>query len=241
MRKLLSFFLCLAFLCMPCFASDAKRAEVQDYMNALTVAEEELLTQKLQAVSQEKKVHFCFVLVDQSYYEGKTFLQSAGIDEDDATVLVCVTRAMGVYYFDLYTFGAAEQRITDKEVERILDAGMPIKQGKIAEGLSGITDAVQTYYQSSFAYWGKCFLIAFCISLAIALGVYLWVFFAYRRKNRGVSYPLESYTNLELTVNEDRFMGTFVTKTRIPRPSSNSGGGGGGRIGGGGGGHRGGR
>lgn len=242
MRKLFSLLLCVVLLCMPCFASDAKSTGVQDDMGVLSQSEEQLLSQKVKAISQEKNINFYFVLVDQSYYEGTTFLAKEGIDKDQATVLVCVTRASGIYYFDLYTFGAAEKRITDDEVEWILDAGMPIKQGKLTQGLFCMADAVQTYYQSTAAYWGKCFLVAFFISLAIAGGVYLWVFFAYRRKNRGVSYPLESYTNLDLTTQEDRFMGTFVTKTRIVRSSSGTGGGfGGGRIGGGGGGHRGGR
>ncbi len=241
MRRFACILLCLCLLCVPyVFAAESIQSGVHDETGVLTAEEKTALEAGLKDFAQRKKVNVFYVLVNQSYYEGEDFLPIVGLDEDDDVLLVCITQKNGIYYFDLYTFGAAENRITDGEVELILDAGMPIKSGELARGLSAMTLEMDTYYQSAGAYWGKCFLIAFCVSLAIGIGVYLWVFFAYRRKNRGVSYPLESYTNLELTMQDDRFMGTFVTKTRIPKPSS-SGGGGGGRVGGGGGGHRGGR
>ena len=83
------------------------------------------------------------------------------------------------------------------------------------------------------------------VALAVILGVVLGalagggavlgVFLYYRKKQHGDSYPLDRYAKLHLTDAQDRFVGSYITRTRV---QSNSGGGGGGGSRGG---HRGGR
>ena len=76
--------------------------------------------------------------------------------------------------------------------------------------------------------------IGVVVGLLAGGGAVLGVFLYYRKKQHGESYPLDRYAKLQLTEAEDRFVGSFVTRTRVQ--SSSSGGGGGSH-----GGHRGGR
>jgi hypothetical protein len=64
------------------------------------------------------------------------------------------------------------------------------------------------------------------------------VYASYKAKKKSVDYPLDQFAKLELTSQDDVFVGSFVTKRVI---QSSGGGGGGGSSRGGGGGHAGGR
>ncbi len=238
MKKIFCLFLCLLILGTVVFAKGEVQYGVYDDMEVLTESELADLNAKLSAFASEKEVNAFIYLVPRSYYQGKDFLAQKGISESEDTFLICVTVEYGTYYFDCYTYGKADQRISDSELEEILDSGMPIKRGFLANGLSNMILNTHHRYESAGVHWGSVIKISLILS-AIGAGVfYLTIVLVYRRKNRGASYPLESYTQLTLTAQEDRFLGTFVTKTRIVRSSSS----GGGRSShGGGSGHRGGR
>ena len=64
--------------------------------------------------------------------------------------------------------------------------------------------------------------ILFCVLSGVLAGGFtaLGVALSYRRKKRGSSYPLDRYAKLNLTLREDRFVGSFVTRTRIQSNNS---------------------
>ena len=101
-------------------------------------------------------------------------------------------------------------------------------------------DVLQDHYEKLAAREARAPLVAVIVGLIAAAvvgsGSVLGVFLYYRKKRHGETYPLDRYARLQLTAREDRFVGSFVTRTRIQRNNgSRSGGsrsGGGGRRGG---------
>lgn len=165
--------------------------------------------------------------------------------QQDAVVLL-VRQVGSIYYYDMYTYGAAEEIFTDSAVDRILDdpdVYDKLKSGDISGGsldfFNLCTEQILYVEERTAARNAARPWRILCISLIIgvltggftALGIVLH----YHRKKRGSSYPLDRYAKLHLTLREDRFVGSYVTRTRIQSSSS-----GGGRSGGGGS-HRGGR
>ena len=147
------------------------------------------------------------------------------------------------YYYDMYTYGDASEKINAKEVEYILDHESvynAIKSGKVADGACAfLALSAQGYLgRVGVSYW-----IISIVSLVIALLIGAFacgsVYAHYKQKNKSVDYPLDRFAKLQLTREKDHFNGTFVTKRVIS--SDNGTNGGRGSFHGGGSGHRGGR
>ena len=175
-----------------------------------------------------------------------TVATTLGFAENADAVVLLVRLVGSTYYYDMYTYGAAEKIFTDSAVDRILDdpdVYDKLKSGDISGGsldfFNLCTEQILYVEERTAARNAARPWRILCISLIIgvltggftALGIVLH----YRRKKRGASYPLDRYAKLHLTLREDRFVGSYVTRTRIQSSSSS-----GGRSGGGGS-HRGGR
>lgn len=176
-------------------------------------------------------------------YDGEDFLYDHGLSENGNIVLLVLTLDRGIYYYDLYLYGDAWDRINSKERDYILDDDAVydnIKGGQLEAGLKAVFDV------SARAYAGRVgvsyviiVIVTLCISLLIAFFVCLGVYQSYKAKKKSVDYPLDQFAKLKLTDHSDVFTGSFVTRRVI---QSNSGGGrGGGSSHGGGRGHAGGR
>lgn len=176
-------------------------------------------------------------------YDGEDFLREHGLSDENDIVVLIVTLDYGVYYYDYYTYGKAYSKISQKEVDYILDHDDVydnIKGGNLA---AGISSAMSLSAQAYTGRVGVSYAIIVTISLIIALviGIIACVSVnaSYKMKKKSVDYPLDKFAKLKLTGQSDVFTGSFITKRVI---QSNSGGrGGGGSSHGGGGGHRGGR
>ncbi len=165
---------------------------------------------------------------------------------DNLVVLEINSYYDGKFYYDLYTYGDAYTKITDDEVDRILDASDVydnIKGGRIDEGIIAFASLAATAYTGKLqeAMWVTV-LVSAIIAVIIAGTVTGVIIYKYKRKLKAPSYPLERYASMALAdgLCSDMFIGSAVTKTRIASSSSGSRSGGGRRSGGGGG-HRGGR
>ena len=188
---------------------------------------------------------WCKTSVSQSSAPSATTVATTlGFAESKDAVVLVVRLVGSTYYYDMYTYGAANDYFSDAAVDRILDnteVYNKLKSGDISGGAFAFfnlcTDVIYYEVEQQAAYEAAAPLRALRSGLLVgvlaggftALGIFL----SYRRKKRGSSYPLEHYANLNLTLREDRFVGSFVTRTRIQSNSS------GGKSGGGG--HRGGR
>lgn len=164
---------------------------------------------------------------------------------DSAVVLAIYTKGRSADYgYTMYTFGDAYEIFSDRDVDRILDDNdvfSAIKGGRRIEAgatrffaLSGAH--VASYYKDQAASASArearrlpmTILVGAIAAVLAGGGSVLGVFLYYRRRRRGESYPLDRYARLDLTVRHDRFVGSFVTRTRVKSSSSGGGRGGGG-------------
>lgn len=170
-----------------------------------------------------------------------------GITRDDAAVVLLVSVVNGSYYYDMYTYNDAYDMFSDRDVDAVLDAFLVndnLKAGRIEKGATAFFEECcrvsAKYAERQAEKERRAPLVAVIVGAVAGLlaggGAVLGVFLYYRKKQHGESYPLDRYAKLNLTESSDRFVGSFITRTRIQ--SSNGGiGGGGGSSGG----HRGGR
>ena len=164
---------------------------------------------------------------------------------DSAVVLAIYTKGRSSDYgYTMYTFGDAYDIFSDHDVDRILDdSGVfgAIKGGKqIETGATRFFELSGTHVASYYAQKvaddaarearrvPMTILIGAVVAVLAGGGSALGVFLFYRRRRRGESYPLDRYARLSLTVRTDRFVGSFVTRTRVKSSSSGGGRGGGG-------------
>ncbi len=170
-------------------------------------------------------------------YWGDDFTREYGIS-GNSIILIITANSRNNY--NLYTYGNAYSKISNSEVNKILDhkdVYNNIKSGKYFEGAKAfITESADAYKPNVGAIVAIALIFASLSSIIFAVCVYN----NYNKKLRSVQYPLDRYAKLELREKSDNFAGTFVTKRRI-QTSSSRGRSGGSRGGGGGGGHRGGR
>ena len=198
---------------------------------------------EIEALEAEAKKYFAssyaslYIVTDDSdfvSYYGEHFISEYSIPKNS---VVFIITANSRHNYDVYTYGKCNFKISNAEIDRILDDDGVygnIKNGRYFEGAKAFiplaADACATNVNA---------IIAMTVILSLVSGVIViaGVTASYKRKSRSDKYPLNRYCKLELTLDRDDFRGSFVTHRRI-----NTGNGGRGRSGGGGGsGHRGGR
>ncbi|MBR2464309.1 MAG: TPM domain-containing protein [Clostridia bacterium] len=174
-------------------------------------------------------------------------LSDWGSQKIHAVVLVVrMTGANNKFYYDMYTYGNATEVFSDHDVDRILDTDAVynnLKAGNVKDGAAAFfslcADEIDGHYKALEAKERRkplvVVLIAAVVGLVSACGSVLGVVLYYRKKQHGVTYPLDRYAKLNLTQREDRFVGSYVTRVRIQSSSSHGGSRGGGSRGGGGG------
>ena len=249
MKRILYIILLVSLLfafAIPSFAQE-ESVNVEDVADAISASEEQLLVQCLSGLAQRTGYTFHLYVYEgrrQSFSTSRYFDRHAVSDRDDL-FLVVLTREGGVWYYDLYTYGACDTALSDGELGRLLDAPEvydAIKGGAVYEGVyalftqseSLLTNSEQKGSVPFRTRLGRAFVVAMAVALVSSLAIVLY----YKRKKRGASYPLKEFTDLKLTLSNDVYVGSSVTRRYAPRSSSSSGGGGS-RSGGGG--HRGGR
>ena len=231
--------LCLLVLfCLPLLVLPARAATpaVRDDAGLLSTGETAHLTALADGASARLGISV-YIATTDTYLEGEDFLAQQGLSNRDDIVLLVVTLDGGIIYYDLYTYGKANRRMSDAEVDRLLDNIYDdMKGGRLEAGLVGYIEEAEAALTLRV---GRVLTGSLLAAGAVCLVVLLVVLAKYKMKLRPTNYPLDKYARLKLTVQEDVFTGSFVTKTVISSGSGGGGGGGGGR--GGGGGHRGGR
>ena len=194
-------------------------------------ADEVSLDRKLREAEERTGVAFRVYVYEYSSYTGYVdmydYEREMGESFDDLILLV-ISYEYGTYYYELFTKGAPHTDITDKEANRILDnKGVydNIKSGKLYEGIDEFITlaekAVSGKLRNSFK---AVFVPSLIISLIVAIGLSVYVFFAYRKKLHAVSYPLEKYATLNLTTANDNFIHKTVDRVRVSSSSSSGGG-----------------
>ena len=234
MRKTL--FLCLLclFLAMGILpAAAAAERTVMDGADMMTDAAEAELTAVLNGITGSVRY---YVVTSNSRFTVGRIEDLCDITPEDAVVVLAVDRTDGVYYYEMFTFNEADDLFSDRDANALLDDPEVydnIKSGNVGEGAKlFVTKADARLKQARAELPKKAAIVGVVVAVLAAGGSMLGVALFYRRKRHGESYPLDRYANLNLTISEDRFVGSHVTRVR--RQSNSSGGrsGGGGSVGG---------
>lgn len=228
--------LIIAFLTLFCVLSVSASAygfeRVYDYANMISDEEE---TESVLARFEEKTgVKIRIITTYDQYFA----LSEVGLKSGESAIILELIRSGGVYYYELYAYGDADERILDTEVDRILDNTVVydnFKSGNFDGGIEAFCSLTLTAYRGNLQepVWVTV-LVSLAIAFVVGGIVVACVVYSYKRKQKEPSYPLDRYARLILDplTRRDEFMGSRVIKTRV---NSSSGGGSGGRRSGGGG------
>ncbi len=226
----------------------AKENRVYDPVGMLTNAEASALATRMDELSKNSDVelYLATYLADDRYddFYGRDYCSRVqNLNGTDAVLLVVTYEERNrTFYYNVYTYGAANYAINQKEINYILDDSdvyYSLKSGYVHDGATAFFELAGTAYSGRLgAPIALIIVIAAAISVGIAFAIRGVVVAVYRKKRATVDYPLDRYAKLELTHREDHYVTEHTTRTYSPRSSGGSSGGG--RHGGGGG-HRGGR
>ena len=180
-------------------------------------------------------------------YWGEDFLEDEGLSENADIIILIITLDDGTYYYDLYLYGDAWDKVPKRERNYLLDHDEVydnLKSGRLKAGIIAFLNVGAELYEGENAgyeayeksFHVKLLIFSLIIAAVLAFVACFGVYKSYTAKKKSVDYPLEHFAKMDLKDKEDIFAGSFVTRRVI---QTNSGGGGGGR--GGGGGHGGGR
>ena len=180
-------------------------------------------------------------------YWGEDFLEDEGLSENADIIILIITLDDGTYYYDLYLYGDAWDKVPKRERNYLLDHDEVydnLKGGRLKAGIVAFLNVGAELYEGENAGYEayeksfrvKLLIFSLIIAEVLAFVACFGVYKSYTAKKKSVDYPLEHFAKMDLKDKEDIFAGSFVTRRVI---QTNSGGGGGGR--GGGGGHGGGR
>lgn len=238
---LLTTIVCLALVfSIICSANTDDSVErLSDKNNYISSAESAELERKLQSAEEKTGVAFRVYVYKYSssvgYVDMYSYEREMG-ESFENLVLLVVSYEYGTYYYELFTKGIADTEISDKEANKILDNDNVydnIKAGMLYEGISAFVELSEKAVTGNLRNSFKSVLIpSLVISILVAVGVVVFVVLRYRKKLHSVSYPLEKYATLDLSIANDNFIHKTVTSVRVN--SSNDSSRGGGRISGGG-------
>lgn len=184
---------------------------------------------------------------DDDEYWGEDFLEDEGLSENADIIILIITLDDGTYYYDLYLYGDAWDKVPKRERNYLLDHDEVydnLKGGRLKAGIIAFLNVGAELYEGENAGYEayeksfrvKLLIFSLIIAAVLAFVACFGVYKSYTAKKKSVDYPLEHFAKMDLKDKEDIFAGSFVTRRVI---QTSSGGGGGGR--GGGGGHGGGR
>lgn len=241
----------VAFLSTPVFAAEKQEKAVYDLAGLLSENEISEIEAAANEFHKNTKCNIYIVTENKTPYNsynsvnywGENFINEYLNGKAGNSVILIISNNR-THNYNMYTYGKCNRRISDSEVNEILDAPLVFDNLKNAKNYSSaITEFISMSAVACKARIGLAIVIALLFSVPITAICAACIIYSYRKKLRSEKYPLNRFANLTLTESNDIFMGTFVTKRIISQNNGSSRGNfGGGRSGGGGGaGHRGGR
>lgn len=186
----------------------------------------------LESAKDATRVEFFVYIHSDGYVSEYSMLSHFGVNDSDDVILLEIELFASVYYYELYTYGAGWDLISDYDADYILDYDdvfYSIKGGELVDGISAFTSVTtDVIVENRESERISAIVWPIVIGLLAGGGAVIFVVVKYKRKLKSPSYPLSKYATLNLTYSDDSFLGSNVTRTRI----NTSSGGGGGRRGG---------
>ena len=229
---------------------------VYDYENYFTESEQTKINNTCKSVASKSKLAVFVATTKRDYsiaeMNGEEFCYKNNFSVYDTFVVLILNKDNAVnssYHFDIYTFGKAESKITEHEIDAILYSkyGNEIigtDKSLVVDGINGTVQkcAVAFSFILPKTSWVAPCIVALILSALIAFLVNLGVKKSYSRKRANQTYSLRDNGKLNLTNQTDQYVTSTITSVVIRDDSSSGSHGGGHSSGGGGGmGHRGGR
>ena len=207
-------------------SADASR--VVDRLGAFSDAELSRLNESIAAAEENSDGIAIYIVTAERRYSNSEMPTVVGRSRSDD---LCILLIEDDLHYTLYTYGKADDRVSNGEVDDLLDDDGVygnIKSGRVFEGALRFVELAPAALGVPYSTIITVSLILGGIAAAIAVGT---VVSKYKMKSRPTNYPLERYATMDLTSNEDQFIGKHVA---VVVTSSGSHGGRGGRGGGGG-------
>ena len=250
MRKLLKLMLPLLLVALawsPLTAS-ADTTHIEDGVGLFTNEEIQGLEKKAQDLSDKIKGGVYLVTTNTNSEEPRKFSddylrEKVGNDNNGAVLLF----DMGQREIYLATSGNMIDYITDSRRENMLDQITPnLSDGQYYEAATAYFDQADAYVEAGvpgghyrideetgkITYYKTITwmegLIALLLAAVAAIAFFVIIKSKYQLKLGTYSYPYQENADVNLTVNENQLVNSFVTTRRIPRNTNNLSGGGGG-------------
>lgn len=238
-KVLLLLALCVAFLPVLCRVNgyaasdtDYPQCHVYDIYAQLPFGEDKALEDKAESLFEKVPM---YVVLER--YDNPDYMQRYGLFEEDDFVLMVVHHDGYEWCYNMYIYGAYYDRISDREMNAVLDHPDVYRNIKSGNLYAGINAWLEQTARVSTVNYARRVLISLAWGVGVGAVACLIVVLVYRKKQKATNYPLNRFANLTPGHSSDR----FITKTVTSRTVSNGSSGGGGRSGGGGGGRHGGR
>lgn len=162
-----------------------------------------------------------YIVTDSSSrvrYFGDHFKEEYDVDKN--AVILIITDNNNKNY-DVYTYGSCDRKISFSEIDIILDD--PEIYDNIKYNSDPASAAIRFIELSADACEtevGGAIILGIVFGITVSGITFGCVVYSYKRKSRSEKYPLERFANLELTMHEDNFAGSFVTR-RVIRTNNN--------------------
>ena len=230
LKLFLSLALSLLLLALPisALASGEEGIEVYDRAGLLTPEQEALLS----GFRDPHGTRLCLV-TGSSQFSSSEIKRICDIGRRDSAIVLAIDRAYpgATYYYEMFTYGHADKLLSQDACDAILDSEAvyyAIKNGKLFDGaavfFSRSSEALSAVWREPTPLWQSTLITALVVGALAGGGTALGIYLYYRKKRRGVSYPLDRYAKLQLTEANDFFVGKSVTRVRVQSSSGSSGG-----------------
>lgn len=250
MRKLLKLMLPLLLVALawsPLTAS-ADTTHIEDGVGLFTNEEIQGLENKAQDLSDKIKGDVYVVTTNANNEKPRSFAdeylrEKVGNDNNGAVLLL----DMGQREVYVSTSGNMIDYITDSRLNNMLDQITPnLSDGQYYEAATAYFDQADAYVEAGvpsghyrvdeetgkIIYYKTITLmegvIALLLAAIAAIAFFVVIKSKYQLKLGTYSYPYQENADVNLTVNENQLINSFVTTRRIPRNTNNLSGGGGG-------------
>ena len=160
----------------------------------------------------------------------RNFLSHYGLTASDDIVLLSVDREWDAWHYYMDRFGTAHDKISEKEMNYILDDKDVHDNLKHSDSFESFKAGVARFTELTLkGYNGRVgapmfgiIMISLVISLIVGGIACAMVGMKYKMKRQPTNYPLDKYTQMELTDSQDVFVGSYVRKRRIQTSSGGS-------------------
>lgn len=237
-RTLLAVSVVVLLLTLFAVTASAKTSAVVDDAGLFSAEETASIEEKAKAAGEKYGVRF-FIITTEDYVEadkynwGLRFINNNGLDKNDDMIFLVISRSYSEIHYYMYYYGMPEKRISDNEVDDILDdytvAG--IKSGRFAPAAERF---IELAGKATRVNWFVIVFVALLVG-GVAGGVTAGAIYGqYKKKLQSTIYPLDKYAKMTLKDKKDTFIGKHTATVIISSGSGgrSGGGGGGGHSGG---------